>query len=80
LNKGNPLAALLRFFKWQARSRFAKGDLVHQWVNKSKIYARSGEAGVSGNIYCGLHEFSDMAFVLHALTPDDYFVDKLIFA
>jgi FkbM family methyltransferase len=31
--------------------------------------------GATGNVYCGLHEFEDMAFVLHALRPNDLFVD-----
>jgi FkbM family methyltransferase len=31
--------------------------------------------GATGNIYCGLHEFSDMAFLLHLLRPGDLFVD-----
>jgi hypothetical protein len=26
-------------------------------------------------IYCGLHEFTDMAFSLHFLSPEDLFVD-----
>lgn len=31
--------------------------------------------GATGNVYCGLHEFEDMAFVLHFLRPADLFVD-----
>src|SRR5262245_26754049 len=31
--------------------------------------------GATGNIYCGLHEFADMAFLLHLLRTDDLFVD-----
>ena len=31
--------------------------------------------GITGNIYAGLHEFADMAFVLHFLRPHDLFVD-----
>ena len=31
--------------------------------------------GATGNWYCGLHEPSDMAFVLHSLRPGDLFVD-----
>lgn len=31
--------------------------------------------GATGNIYAGLHEFEDMAFVLHFLRPGDLFVD-----
>lgn len=31
--------------------------------------------GATGNIYCGLHEFQDMAFAIHFLRPQDLFVD-----
>jgi FkbM family methyltransferase len=31
--------------------------------------------GATGNIYVGLHEFEDMAFLLHYLRSDDLFVD-----
>ena len=30
---------------------------------------------MTGNIYCGLVEFADMAFVLHVLRAGDLFVD-----
>ena len=31
--------------------------------------------GATGNIYVGLHEFADMAFLLHFLRPSDIFLD-----
>ncbi|MEP0121379.1 MAG: FkbM family methyltransferase [Roseobacter sp.] len=31
--------------------------------------------GATGNLYFGLHEFADMAFLLHFLRSDDLFVD-----
>jgi FkbM family methyltransferase len=75
LNKGRSLAAVRRFVWWQLKSRFSSGDVQFNWVNKAKILASTGETGVTGNIYCGLHEFSDMAFLLHVLRPGDLFVD-----
>lgn len=32
-------------------------------------------AGITGNIYCGLHEYSEMGFLLHFLRPEDTFCD-----
>jgi FkbM family methyltransferase len=32
-------------------------------------------AGATGNVYCGLHEFEDMAFVLHLLGKGDLLAD-----
>lgn len=45
------------------------------WVAGSKLVVRIGMTGATGNIYCGLHEFEDMAFVLHTLRPSDLFLD-----
>ena len=39
------------------------------------MVVRNGMTGFTGNIYCGLHEFADMSLVLHALRPEDRFVD-----
>jgi FkbM family methyltransferase len=32
-------------------------------------------SGATGNLYCGLHEFGDMGFLLHFLRPEDEFAD-----
>ncbi|WP_205647883.1 FkbM family methyltransferase [Acuticoccus yangtzensis] len=45
------------------------------WIEGAKLVVRRGMTGATGNIYCGLHEFADMAFVLHMLRPGDLFVD-----
>ncbi len=34
-----------------------------------------GTTGATGNVYCGLHEFEDMALLLHILRKVDRFVD-----
>jgi FkbM family methyltransferase len=36
---------------------------------------RLEEAGLTGNMYCGLHEFPEMAYVLHTIDRDDLFID-----
>jgi FkbM family methyltransferase len=75
LNEGQKLQALLRLARWQIGSRLVSGDVVHEWVNGSKFLVRSGETGLTGNIYAGLQEFSEMAYLAHALRRDDLFVD-----
>lgn len=59
----------------QSGSRLLPGSIVFDWVNGSKFIVRVGETGLTGNIYTGLHEFQDMAFLLHVLRPEDLFVD-----
>jgi len=75
LNKSNKVGALIGFTKWQIGSRLVPGEVIYQWVNNSRLVACTGETGITGNIYCGLHEFPDMAFLLHVLREEDLFVD-----
>jgi FkbM family methyltransferase len=75
LNAGRRPQALMRFARWQIASRMFPGHMVFEWINGAKMIVRPGETGFTQNIYCGLHEFSEMAYVLHTLTPDDFFVD-----
>jgi FkbM family methyltransferase len=79
---GHPLAkkhlfkAFFQFLYWQIQSSLQPSKfVVKPFVGGTKFYARKGLAGVTGNIYTGLHEFNDMAFLLHFLTPDDVFFD-----
>lgn len=74
LNRGQPIGAIARYLGWQIRSRLQE-EVIVAWIEGTKLAARSGMTGATGNIYCGLHEFADMAFVLHALRPGDLFVD-----
>ncbi len=75
LNRGRPVQAFKRLLAWQVGSRLAPGATLFEWVGGAKVVVRPGDAGFTQNIYCGLHEFEDMAFVLHALRPGDLFVD-----
>jgi FkbM family methyltransferase len=75
LNRGREARALVRFFKWQVGSRLVPGGVVYDWIEGAKLIVRPGETGLTGNIYCGLHELEEMAYLLHALGPEDVFVD-----
>lgn len=74
LNRGRPISALARYASWQISSRL-QGEIVVDWIEGTKLVARNGMTGATGNIYCGLHEYADMSFVLHLLRPGDLFVD-----
>lgn len=75
INQRQKFASIRRFANWQVSSRLAPGAILYDWINGSKFLVRTGETGLTGNIYTGLHEFSDMGFVLHALRPEDTFAD-----
>jgi FkbM family methyltransferase len=75
LNRQRPFAALRRFATWQIGTRLLPGSVAVPFVGATRLLVRRGMSGATGNVYCGLHEFEDMAFVLHALRPGDLFVD-----
>ncbi|WP_376705419.1 FkbM family methyltransferase [Mesorhizobium sp. ISC25] len=66
--------ALSRYLLWQARSRL-KNNVTVEWIEGTKLVASRGMTGATGNIYCGLHEFPEMGFLLHLLRPSDLFCD-----
>lgn len=74
LNRGRPLSTLARYASWQICSRLKK-EVVVDWIEGTKLVARNGMTGATGNIYCGLHEYADMSFVMHLLRAGDLFVD-----
>lgn len=75
LNANNRVGAILRFVRWQIGSRLVSAPIVHTWVNGSRFFVRAGETGLTGNMYCGLHEFRDMGYLLHVVGESDLFVD-----
>lgn len=75
LNRRRPGAALVRWLRWQVGSRLLPGPVLAPFVNDVRLIVQPGMTGATGNVYCGLHEFEDMALVLHTLRPGDLFVD-----
>ena len=66
--------AFARFIHWQLASRL-RSEVIVPWIDGTRFAVRRGMTGATGNIYCGLHEFEDMAFLLHFLRGEDVFVD-----
>lgn len=75
LNRKNKGKALYKFIKWQVSARLNSNPIVCPYAEKSKLIMWKGLVGATGNLYCGLLEFEDMAFVLHFLREDDLFID-----
>jgi len=75
LTKNNRLSAVSRWLKWQVASRMVPGAVAINFVDDIQILVKRGMTGATGNIYTGLHEFEDMAFVIHFLRPGDLFID-----
>ena len=75
LNRGRPASAIRRYLRWQLGSRLVPGPVATPFVDDLRLLVAPGMTGATQNIYCGLHEFEEMAFVLHVLRSEDLFVD-----
>lgn len=76
LAKKHPVIAFARFFYWQLQSSIWPLKFrVKPFLAGINFYARKGLAGITGNIYTGLHEFNEMAFLLHFLRNKNVFFD-----
>jgi FkbM family methyltransferase len=75
LNKKKKIRAVIRFFKWQITQALFQHPIIYPFGSKSKLVMEKGMHGATGNLYCGLDEFEDMAFILHFLIASDEFID-----
>jgi FkbM family methyltransferase len=74
-NRAERIRALLRFVRWQIGTRLNPYPVAFPFTENSKLLIWRGLVGATGNVYCGLHEFEDMGFLLHFLRRGDLFVD-----
>ncbi len=75
LTRDHRAQAMLRWLRWQVGSRLLGCPVSVLFVNDARLLIAAGMSGATGNVYCGLHEFEDMAFLLHFLRPGDLFFD-----
>jgi FkbM family methyltransferase len=69
------IANFARLIYWQIRCRITSRPMAFAFTNGSRLLAARGLHGVTGNLYVGLHEYSEMSFALSVLKPGDLFVD-----
>lgn len=75
LARRHKLKAYYRFFSWQLSQLFFPHEAIYPFAGNTKLVVKKGLTGATGNIYTGLHEFSDMSFLLHFLCKEDLFFD-----
>lgn len=76
LAKRHFFKALCRLISWQLQSAYDPSKFfVKSFIPPVKFYVRKGLTGITGNIYAGMHEFNEMAFLLHFLQDEDAFID-----
>ncbi|MFT7578669.1 MAG: FkbM family methyltransferase [Myxococcota bacterium] len=75
IGRKNRVQSTVDYFRWQIGSRLVAGPVVAPFVEGTSLVVKPGMAGATGNVYVGLHEFPEMAFLLHYLSEDDRFAD-----
>lgn len=75
MNKKNKLKAIIRFAKWQINATLNPYPVIYPFTENARLIVQKGMTGATGNLYCGLHEFEDMSFLVHFLRKDDVFAD-----
>ncbi len=75
IGKRNLIKSYRNFFSWQIGQFISPGFKKMSFVEDTFLIANKGMTGATGNLYVGLHEFEDMAFLLHFLREGDYFID-----
>lgn len=75
LGRRNRGATLMRILRWQLGSRLLGAQAAVPFVDRSRLLVGTGMHGATGNVYVGLMEFEDMAFVLHLMREGDQFLD-----
>lgn len=60
-----------RVLRWQIGCRILPFPIEVPWLEGSVLIMERGLTGATGNWYCGLHEFSDMALLLHYFGAED---------
>ena len=74
LTRENISYSILLYFWFNIYGHF-KSQIAFTWINGLKLLIRKGDAGLVANIYFGLCEFQESAFLLHFLRKEDVFVD-----
>ncbi len=74
-NAENRIRGILRFIKWQINCILNPYPIIYPFTERSKLIIWKGLSGATGNIYCGLIEYEEMAFLLHFLQCNDLFID-----
>lgn len=75
LGRRDRLGTLIRIVRWQIGSRTVGAAVAMPFMDGTRLLIRNGMHGATGNVYVGLMEFEDMAFVLHLLREGDRFLD-----
>lgn len=75
ISSSNRSAALSRYLRWQIGTRLLRAPVVMPFVGNTRLVCERSMTGATGNLYCGLHEFGDMGFLLHFLRSSDVFLD-----
>ena len=75
LTRDRPHLAMVRYVLFHTRGAVSRAPWRHSFVDDTVFEVRPGMAGIAANVFFGLQDFEEMAFLMHLLDADDAFVD-----
>lgn len=75
LTKDSPLAALVRYLRFNIVQGLFPKPRVYQWIEPLKFYAEKGDSGIVANIYIKMIDYEESMFLMRYLQPGELFVD-----
>lgn len=75
IGKRQPIETLFRFCRLHLQLMRQVGYRKHPFTDSTYLLLQNGMTNALMNLYCGLLEFEDMAFMLHFLRREDLMLD-----
>lgn len=75
LNSSHKFLSIINYFSWLIGKRLLRKKIIVPWVDKSKFIIGNDDIQFRWNIYIGFFEYEEMLFLLHALRPENIFID-----
>jgi FkbM family methyltransferase len=74
ITRDNRMKALTRYVVFNSINKI-QSNIKYNWIENLVFYASKGDSGIVANIYYGLYEFNESAFLVHYLREKDVFLD-----
>jgi CRISPR/Cas system endoribonuclease Cas6 (RAMP superfamily) len=64
ITRDNRMKALTRYVVFNSINKI-QSNIKYNWIENLVFYASKGDSGIVANIYYGLYEFNESAYLVH---------------
>ena len=73
--KNKMIKSWIKYLIYNINIRVAEGPVKFKWVNDLNLYVEKADSCLGGNVFLGLMEFNESAFLVHYLKQLELFAD-----